>query len=83
MLKKKIREIYRSKRQLLSFREIDELSFKSHKQIVKDELGEMANYLDESKIIITSRTADFDYSNESIAVYEMCPLKKKSDREFC
>ena len=35
MLKKKIREIYRSKRQLLSFREINELSFKIANQALK------------------------------------------------
>lgn len=35
MLKKKIREIYRLKRQLLSFREIDKLSFKIANQALK------------------------------------------------
>ena len=35
MLKKRIREIYRLKRQLLSFREIDKLSFKIANQALK------------------------------------------------
>lgn len=60
----------------------DELNFKSHKEIVREEIGEMANFLEDAKIILTSRNADYDYANESIAIYEICPLVESQVEDF-
>jgi hypothetical protein len=75
-------EILEKLKVLLIIDGFDELNFKSHKEIIKNEIGEMATYLEESKFILTSRNADYNYSNESISVYEICPLKKSQIKDF-
>ncbi len=75
-------EIIEKSKVILIIDGFDELSFKSHKEIVKNEIGEMANYLEESKIILTSRSADYDYSSESISIYEICPLVESQIQDF-
>lgn len=60
----------------------DELIFKSHREIILGEIGNIANYLENSKLVVTSRTADYNYSNESISVYEICPLNDLQINEF-
>ncbi|MEE1962040.1 NACHT domain-containing protein [Allomuricauda taeanensis] len=55
----------------------DELTFKSHREIVIKEVGEIANYLENSKLIITSRSADYNSTNENISLYEICPLNEQ------
>jgi len=75
-------EILEKSKVILIIDGFDELSFKSHKEIVKNEIGEMANYLEESKIILTSRSADYDYSSESISIYEICPLVESQIQDF-
>ncbi|EDP97373.1 NACHT domain-containing protein [Kordia algicida OT-1] len=60
----------------------DELHFKSHKEIILDEVTNIASKLENSKLILTSRTADFSYSNESISVYEICPLNEIQIQNF-
>lgn len=75
-------EILEKSKVILIIDGFDELSFKSHKEIVKNEIGEMANYLEESKIILTSRSADYDYSSENISIYEICPLVESQIQDF-
>ncbi|WP_461589764.1 NACHT domain-containing protein, partial [Winogradskyella sp.] len=75
-------DILEKSKVLLIIDGFDELSFKSHKEIVREEIGEMANYLEEAKIILTSRNADYDYANESIAIYEICPLIESQVEDF-
>lgn len=60
----------------------DELPYKSHRDIIIQEVAMIANYLEKSRIIITSRIADYVYSNENISVYEICPLNDKQIVSF-
>lgn len=75
-------EVLEKSKILLIIDGFDELNFKSHKKVIKDEIGDMCNFLEESKIILTSRNADYNYSNESISIYEICPLKKSQIKDF-
>lgn len=75
-------EILEKSKVILIIDGFDELNFKSHKEIVKNEIGEMANYLEDSKIILTSRSADYDYASESISIYEICPLIESQIQDF-
>ncbi|MBA4239768.1 MAG: signal transduction protein [Sphingobacteriaceae bacterium] len=60
----------------------DELAFKSHKEIVLDEISILANHLENSKLILTSRTAEYSKSIENISVYELCPLNETQIKSF-
>ncbi len=60
----------------------DELIFKSHRHIILSEIGLIANYFEISKLVVTSRTADYNYSNENISVFEICPLNDLQISEF-
>lgn len=60
----------------------DELVFKKHKQIVLEEISNFANQLENSRLILTSRTADYNYNFENIKQYEICPLNKKQIYQF-
>lgn len=60
----------------------DELSYKSHRDIVLGEIVEFANYLEKSKLILTSRTSDFNYDFENIDIYELCSLNDLQINDF-
>ncbi len=75
-------DILEKSKVLLIIDGFDELNFKSHKDIVREEISEMANFFEDAKIILTSRNADYDYANESIAIYEICPLVKSQIEDF-
>lgn len=60
----------------------DELAYKSHKEIILDEISVLANHLENSKLILTSRTADYSKSIENISVYELCPLNETQIKSF-
>jgi hypothetical protein len=60
----------------------DEVAIKSHRSIILDEIEFLSNKLEISKLIITSRTADYNFSSESISVYEICPLNDFQIEEF-
>lgn len=75
-------DILEKSKVLLIIDGFDELNFKSHKEIVREEIAEMASYLEDAKIILTSRNADYNYSNESVAIYEICPLIESQVEDF-
>ncbi|WP_119788877.1 NACHT domain-containing protein [Flavobacterium anhuiense] len=60
----------------------DELNYSSHRDIVLGEIVEFANYLEKSKLILTSRTSDFNYYFENIDIYELCSLTDLQIRDF-
>lgn len=60
----------------------DELSYRSHRDIVLGEIIELANYLEKSKLILTSRTSDFNYDFENIDIYELCSLNNLQINDF-
>ncbi|MDR6760770.1 hypothetical protein J2Y38_000968 [Flavobacterium sp. 2755] len=60
----------------------DELSYRSHRDIVLGEIIELANYLENSKLILTSRTSDFNYDFENIDIYELCSLNNLQINDF-
>ncbi|CCG52121.1 Protein of unknown function [Flavobacterium indicum GPTSA100-9 = DSM 17447] len=55
----------------------DELSYKKHREIILFEIGELANFLEDSRLIITSRTSDFNYHFENITPFELCSLNEE------
>lgn len=60
----------------------DELSYKKHRDIVLNEIAELANYLENSTLLVTSRTSDFPYIFENLTTYELCPLNQNQIEEF-
>lgn len=60
----------------------DEISFKKHQEIVKNEIEMLASQIEESRIILTSRTAEYDYSFENTAVFELCSLNDNQILDF-
>lgn len=60
----------------------DELVYIKHKSIVLKEIESLSNKLENSKLIITSRTADFKYDFENIDEYEICPLNDEQINKF-
>lgn len=60
----------------------DELSYKKHREIVIKEITELANFMENSKLVVTSRTSDFNYSIENVHVYELCSLDENQIELF-
>lgn len=60
----------------------DELQFYNRREIVINEIAKLANSLEESRLIITSRTADFHYNLENISLYEISPLNDDQIYQF-
>lgn len=60
----------------------DELVYKKHREIVRTEIGQIANFLETSRLVITSRVADYNYAHENISVYEICPLNSLQISDF-
>ncbi|MBS1772373.1 MAG: NACHT domain-containing protein [Bacteroidetes bacterium] len=50
--------------------------------VVYQELNEISQYLQKSKLIITSRTSNFDFSPSNIHVFEIAPFKPSQILEF-
>lgn len=67
---------------LLIIEGFDELSYKKHREIVLSEITELANFLENSKLIVTSRTSDFNYNYENLNTYELCPLNNIQINSF-
>jgi predicted NACHT family NTPase len=60
----------------------DELSYQKDRNLVLAELEKLANYVEKSRIVITSRTADYIYKFENVSSYELCPLSEDQIVEF-
>lgn len=58
------------------------MSYKKHREIVIKEIQELANFMENSKLIVTSRTSDFNYSLENVHVYELCSLDESQIELF-
>lgn len=54
----------------------DEIAYDNRKIIVCKEIEKLSHYLENSKLIVTSRTADFPYSIENLSPYEICSLNE-------
>ena len=75
-------EIIEKLKILLIIEGFDELVFKKHRKIIIEELTQLVNYMETSKLVITSRTADYNYSIENISVFEICPLNQNQIDSF-
>jgi predicted NACHT family NTPase len=60
----------------------DELVFQKDRNLVLSELEKLANYIEKSRIVITSRTADYIFKFENVSSYELCPLSEEQIIEF-
>jgi len=60
----------------------DELVFKKDRAIVLNELAKLANQVEKSRIVVTSRTADYTYNFENISPYEICSLSDDQINTF-
>lgn len=67
---------------LLVIEGFDELNYKKHREIVLNEINELANFLEISRMIITSRTSDFNYNFENTNTFELCPLNEIQIESF-
>lgn len=59
---------------LLIIEGFDELLYKKHRKSVLDEFSSLATQLTLSRIVLTSRTADYVYSFDCTASFEICAL---------
>lgn len=75
-------ELIENLKVLLIIDGFDELVFKSHREKILDEITQFSLYLENSKLIITSRTADYNSVLEKISVYEICPLNDRQILSF-
>ncbi|MEL7002679.1 MAG: NACHT domain-containing protein [Bacteroidota bacterium] len=53
------------------------------KKLCLNEIRKLSLLLEESKLILTSRSSDFDYHIENAKHYEICPLDEVQIRDFC
>lgn len=77
-----VNEILNNNNFILIIDGFDELSTKKNRGIVIGELTNLANQIESSKIVITSRTADFNFSSENLSTFEICSLNKDQIKEF-
>jgi hypothetical protein len=75
-------ELLNSLNILLIIEGYDELGFKKHRDLVLEEISSLATKLETSRMILTSRTADYYYSFEKFSEYEICPLNSKQIEDF-
>jgi len=52
----------------------DEIVFQNRREVFLNEFEKLVCSIDQSKIILTSRTSDFRLSLENLNTYEICPL---------
>lgn len=69
-----VTEVLNKLKALVIFDGFDELQFYNRRETVLHELTQLTKYVETSRIIVTSRTADFHYSIEKLSVFELCPL---------
>lgn len=60
----------------------DEIAFANRRAIVCKEIEKLSLYLERSKLIVTSRSADFPYSIEKLTPYEICSLNESQIFSF-
>ncbi len=60
----------------------DEIAYKTHKEIVLKELSILTSQLEESSIILTSRTGEFNYNIENTQTFEINPLTENQITRF-
>jgi hypothetical protein len=75
-------ELLNSLKILLIIEGFDELGYKKHRDLVLEEISSLATKLETSRMILTSRTADYYYSFEKFSEYEICPLNSKQIEDF-
>lgn len=67
---------------LLIFDGFDELSGLDKREEALNDIRKLACQLTKSKIIVTSRTGEFDYSIDNADPYELCPLNEVQIKQF-
>jgi hypothetical protein len=75
-------ELLNSLKILLIIEGFDELGYKKHRDLVLEEISSLATKLETSRMILTSRTADYYYSFEKFSEYEICPLNPEQIEDF-
>lgn len=60
----------------------DELSYKKDREIILREIDVLAQSVEMSRMIITSRPSDFNYSFENISKFDIAPLSEHQIVEF-
>jgi hypothetical protein len=77
-----VTEILNNVKSLIILDGFDELQFYNRRELIIHELGKLARTIESSRIIITSRTADFNYSTEKLSIYEISPLNDEQIYKF-
>lgn len=67
---------------LLIFDGFDEIAFANRRETILKEITLFSSYLENSKLLVTSRTADFSYSIEKLSPYEICSLNESQIYSF-
>lgn len=67
---------------LLIIEGFDELITPESRKIVIEDIRKLALLLDDSKLIVTSRTGDFDYQIDGATQFEICPLSREQVISF-
>lgn len=60
----------------------DELVYRKDKDIVLAEIGKLFNFIESSRIVLTSRSSDFNYSFENAFRFEIAPLNQAQIVDF-
>jgi hypothetical protein len=79
---KVVTEVLNNIKALVILDGFDELQFYNRRETIIHEIGQLVKTVESSRIIITSRTADFHYSLEKLSVYELCPLNDIQIQHF-
>lgn len=60
----------------------DEIAFANRRETVLSEIRLCSSFLENSKLLVTSRTADFNYSVEKLTPFEICSLNESQILTF-
>ncbi|MGE0587300.1 MAG: NACHT domain-containing NTPase [Cyclobacteriaceae bacterium] len=75
-------EVLNKTKALLIIEGFDELVFQKYRESIVSELSSLVNQIERSRIMITSRTADFNLDFENLSCYELCPLNNDQIKQF-
>lgn len=77
-----VTEILNNVKSLIILDGFDELQFYNRRELIIHEIGKLAKTIESSRLIVTSRTADFNYSTEKLSIYELSPLDDSQIYKF-
>lgn len=61
----------------------DEIEDSDDKESILNDIRYLTLHLNNSRIILTSRSGDFVYQIDNTAIYEICPLNEEQINNFC